>query len=96
MYFENVVNLGPYSAGYLDSKTCLSIIMLHLFLPDASLAFGYCRCLRVSVCLCVRPRVRQARVCPHNNLVTVQARITFFYFFLGGWGVGGGMIDRDL
>ena len=52
----------------------------HHFYPRPVLAFGYCRCLRVcvymcvSVCLCVR----QSWACPSDNSSTVQARITKF------------------
>ena len=44
------------------------------FYPRSVLAFGYCRCLRVCVCLCVR----QSWACPSDNSSTVQARITKF------------------
>ena len=46
------------------------------FYPRPVLAFGYCRCLRV--CVCVRVSVRQSSACPYNNSSTVQARITKF------------------
>ena len=46
----------------------------YTFYPRPVLAFGYCRCLRVSVCLCVR----QSWACPSDNSSTVQARITKF------------------
>ena len=38
------------------------------------LASGYCRCLRLSVCVCVR----QALACPRDNSRTVWARMTKF------------------
>ena len=44
------------------------------FYPRPVLAFGYCRCLRLSVCVCVR----QPRACPHHNSSRVQARTTKF------------------
>ena len=44
------------------------------FYPRPVLAFGYCRCLRVCVCPCVR----QSWACPCDNSPTVQARITKF------------------
>ena len=40
------------------------------------LAFGYCRCLRLCVCVCLS--VCQSRVCPRDNSSPVQARITKF------------------
>ena len=39
-------------------------------LPDAAMAFGYCRCVRPSMC--------QPRPCPSDNLSLIQARITKF------------------
>ena len=44
------------------------------FYPRPVLAFGYCRCLRVCVCV----SVRQSWACPCDNSSTVQARITKF------------------
>ena len=46
------------------------------FYPRPVLAFGYCRCLRLSVCvsMCVHQRLG----CPCNNSSPVQARITKF------------------
>ena len=44
------------------------------FYPRPVWALGYCRCLRVSVCLCVR----QSWACPSDISSTVQARITKF------------------
>ena len=46
------------------------------FYPRPVLAFGYCRCLRLSVCVFVR--VRQPSACPRDNSSSVQARITKF------------------
>ena len=46
----------------------------HTFYPRPVLAFGYCRCLRLSVCVCVR----QPQACPHHNSSRVQARTTKF------------------
>ena len=46
------------------------------FYPRPVLAFGYCRCLRLSVCVC--PSVRQSRACPRDNSWPVSARITKF------------------
>ena len=46
------------------------------FYPRPVLAFGYCRCLRLSVCVSVR--VRQPPACPRDNSSSVQARITKF------------------
>ena len=43
------------------------------FYPRPVLAFGYCRCLRLSV----RPSVRH-KVCPRDNSSPVQARATKF------------------
>ena len=48
------------------------------FSLEASLAFGYCRCLRLSVRSCVRPSVPRPRACLRDNLSSVQARITKF------------------
>ena len=44
------------------------------FYPRPVLAFGYCPCLRVCVCV----SVRQSWACPCDNSSTVQARITKF------------------
>ena len=44
------------------------------FYPRPVMAFGYCRCLRLSVCVCVR----QSSVCPDDNLSPAQATITKF------------------
>ena len=38
------------------------------------MAFGYCHCLRLSVCVCVR----QSSVCQDDNLSPAQATITKF------------------
>ena len=38
------------------------------------MAFGHCRCLRLSMCVCVR----QSPVCPDDNLSPAQATITKF------------------
>ena len=43
-----------------------------------SLAFGYCRCLHMSMCLYVRACVCQPRVHPRHNSSPFQARITKF------------------
>ena len=45
-----------------------------LFYQRPVLASGYCRCLRLSVCLCVR----QPRACPRHKSSCVQARTTKF------------------
>ena len=44
------------------------------FYPRPVLAFGYCRCLRLSVCVCVR----QPRACPRHKSSRVQTRTTKF------------------
>ena len=49
---------------------------LNYFYPRPVLAIGYCRCLRLSVCVSVR--VRQPSACPRDNSSSVQARITKF------------------
>ena len=46
------------------------------FYPRPDLAFGYCRCLRLPVCVSVR--VRQPLACPRDNAWPVSARITKF------------------
>ena len=48
------------------------------FYPRPVLAFGYCRCLRVCVCLSVCPSVCQSLTCPGDNSGPVQARIAKF------------------
>ena len=48
------------------------IILAVDFYPRPVLAFGYCRCLRLSVC------VRQPSACPRDNLSPIQSRITKF------------------
>ena len=47
-------------------------VIVYRFYPRPVLAFGYCRCLRVCVC------VRQSWACPSDNSSTVQARIIKF------------------
>ena len=42
--------------------------------PRPILAFGYCRCLRLCVCVC--PSVCQSQACPCDNSWPVSARIT--------------------
>ena len=44
--------------------------------PRPVLAFGYCRCLRL--CVCVRQSVCQSLACPRDNSGPVQARNTKF------------------
>ena len=44
------------------------------YYPRPVLAFGYCRCLRLSVCVCVR----QPRACPRHKSPRVRARTTKF------------------
>ena len=46
------------------------------FYPRPVLAFGYCRCLRLCVCVCLS--VCQSFACPRDNLGPIQARITKF------------------
>ena len=46
----------------------------NIFYPRSVLAFGYCRCLRLSV----RVSVCQSRACPRDNSPLVQASITKF------------------
>ena len=46
------------------------------FYPRPVLAFGYCRCLRLYVCVC--PSVCQSLACPRDNSGPVQARIAKF------------------
>ena len=48
------------------------------FYPRPVMAFGYCRCLCLSVCVYVRVCVRQSSVCPDDNLSPAQATITKF------------------
>ena len=48
------------------------------FYPRPVLAFGYCRCLRLSVCVSVCVCVRQPRACPRHKSPRVQARTTKF------------------
>ena len=50
------------------------LISSHGFYPRPVLAFGYCRCLRLSVCVCVR----QPRACPRHKSWRVQAKTTKF------------------
>ena len=50
-----------------------------LFYPRPVLAFGYCPCLRLSVCVSVRLSVfAVSTCCPCDNSSPVQARITKF------------------
>ena len=48
------------------------------FYPRPVLAFGYCRCLRLCVCVSVCPSVCQSLACPRDNSGPVQARIAKF------------------
>ena len=41
------------------------------FYPRPVMAFGYCRCLRLSVCVYVCVCVRQSCVCPRDNSLPV-------------------------
>ena len=49
-----------------------------IFYPRPVLAFGYCRCLRLSVCVSVCVCVRQPQACPRHKSPRVQARTTKF------------------
>ena len=65
--YHNLVIVGlylSYCAIPLEWSCCLHdifIIGCH-FYPRPVLAFGYCRCLRLSVCVCVRPCVNHELV----------------------------------
>ena len=48
----------------------------YIFYPRPVLAFGYCRCLRLCVCVC--PSVCQSLACQRDNSGPVQARIAKF------------------
>ena len=48
------------------------------FYPRPVLAFGYCRCLRLSVCVSVCVCVRQPWACPCHKSSRVQARTIKF------------------
>ena len=52
------------------------LLVLLCFYPRPVLAFGYCRCLRLCVCVCLY--VCQSRVCQRDNSSPVQARIIKF------------------
>ena len=52
----------------------ISLTKIHNFFPRPVLAYGYCRCLCLSVCV----SVRQSLACPRDNSGPVQARITKF------------------
>ena len=64
----------------------LLIIFIEHCYPRPVLAFGYCRCLRLCVCVSVCPSVRlsgclsvcQSLACPRDNSGPVQARTTKF------------------
>ena len=58
------------------NKMCIVLYLMSIYYPRPVLAFGYCRCLRLSVCVSVR--VRQPSACPRDNSSSVQARITKF------------------
>ena len=48
------------------------------YYPRPVLAFGYCRCLRLCVCVSVCLSVCQSLACPRDNSGPVQARIAKF------------------
>ena len=58
---------GHYDVIVMGKSSCLRPVNWFLdicyFYPRPVLAFGYCRCLR----LCVRVCVYQSRACPHDN-----------------------------
>ena len=49
-----------------------------IYYPRPGLAFGYCRCLRLCVCVSVCLYVCQSLACPRDNSGPVQARIAKF------------------
>ena len=58
----------------------LSKMSLKITLFTRGQFWGYCRCLRLCVCVsvCVRVCVYQSQACPHDNSPLVQARTTKF------------------
>ena len=80
---EGHLLLGPFSISLpelsqlkIKSWSQPSNLLQTGFYPRPVLAIGYCRCLRLSVCVSVR--VRQPSACPRDNSSSVQARITKF------------------
>ena len=65
------------ASGFAISSAAMTLTFCSVdmpgFYPRPVLAFGYCRCLRLSV----RPSARH-QVCPRDNSSPVQARITKF------------------
>ena len=62
---------------------CITIMMFWCIVsinhyPRSVLAFGYCRCLRLCVCVSVCLSVCQSLACLHDNSGPVQGRIAKF------------------
>ena len=66
----------PLASEKVAPSLVILFIRLPRFYPRSVWASGYCRCLRMSVCVCVC--VRQSLACPHDNSGPAQARITKF------------------
>ena len=65
--------------SYLCDKTKADFVDIFFdidFYPRPVLAFGYCHCLRLSVCVSVC--VHQPSACPRDKSLPVSARITKF------------------
>ena len=73
-FFVNCTHRNKIHSKCFIKIDFISLTKIHIFFPRPVLAYGYCRCLRLSVCV----SVRQSLACPRDNSGPVQARITKF------------------
>ena len=69
-----MIHIRSYVKSCYQMHRFIKPILQHSFCPRPVLTFGYCRCLRLSVC----SWVYQPLACPHDNSGPVQAGITKF------------------
>ena len=71
------INMGAFSNEILMISICKMSLKISI-LTDTSLAFGYCRCLRLSMCVSMCMSMCQPWTCLCHNSSPVQARVTKF------------------